>query len=66
MQLRVGFTMRFSEWTLYLSVALCSQHIPGTYGGDAAVKKWNSSGAKLQFPMVRICNIFSYILEISN
>lgn len=43
--------MKFSEWTLYFLVTLCSQHIPGIHGDDSAVKKWTSNGLKLQLPM---------------
>lgn len=59
-QCYVGLTMKFSEWTLYFLVTLCSQHIPGIYGGDSAVKKWTSNGLKMQLLMVRVCNIYAW------
>jgi hypothetical protein len=57
-QCYVAFTMKFSEWTLHFLIALCSQNVPDTYGSDSALKKWTSTGLKLQLPMVKICNIY--------
>jgi hypothetical protein len=56
--------MKFSELKLHFLVALCSQHVSGTCGGDSAVKKWTSNGLKLQLPMVRICNNYAWKISL--